>query len=88
MMFRLAFLLLSTAGLVACAPSRVCDEPQPYEAARPGPVIAVPDGLDELQAARQIEIPEASRKLERSPEDPCLDFPPVLRSEADDDEEE
>ena len=67
--------------LSACGSTRSCDKHQPYLEARPGPDLRVPDDLDELRASGRAEIPEASRQqLERGPDDPCLDFPPVLRS--------
>ncbi len=68
--------------LGACTGSRICDEPQPYEAAQPGRKIEAPDGLDDLRASREVEIPEASRRDERQEGEPCLDYPPILRTDS------
>ena len=80
MALRMTICALALALQAGCAPTRVCDEPQPYEAARPGPEIVAPDDLDNLQGSSRSVIPEAARAQERAPEDPCLDYPPVLRS--------
>ena len=86
--FRAVFCVALVSLLAACGSSQTCEKPQPYEAARPGPKISAPEGLDDLQADGQIEIPEASRENTRAPGDPCLDFPPVLRTASSDDEDE
>ena len=78
--------IAGAALVTACTGSRTCENPQPYEAARPGPDIKAPDGLDDLRAERRIEIPEPSRRHERAEGERCLDFPPVLRTSSDDDE--
>jgi uncharacterized lipoprotein len=71
--------------LSACSNSRICDDPQPYEAAQAGRKIEAPDGLDDLRASREIDIPEASRRDERQEGEPCLDYPPILRTDSSED---
>ncbi len=80
-----ASLLLPMAALLgACGGSQTCNKVQPYETARSGQKIEAPDGLDDLQTNQAVEIPEASSRKERKEGDPCLDFPPVLRTGTND----
>lgn len=80
--------LLSTLTLLigACGGTPACMEPQPYEASRLGNHIEVPDGLDPLTTSSQMTIPEVSPRPPRPQGSPCLEYPPTLETETDDDE--
>ncbi len=82
---RIALLVATATLITACGGSQTCDKPQIYESARPGQKIEVPEGLDPLPTDNEVPIPQASRKNERAEGDPCLDYPPVLRTSSDDD---
>ncbi len=79
---------LKVTGLVlvpfilgACGASSVCEEPRRYQTSEPGKRIEAPDGLDSLQAQRELTIPDASPRPPRPEGSPCLETPPVFRSE-------
>ena len=73
----------SLAGLClvlgACSSAQTCDEPEFYEAAESGRRIEAPEGLDNLQAYKELKIPEASPRPPREPGSGCIDRPPTLR---------
>ena len=74
----------------ACAADLTCDDPQLYQDAVEGRRVTAPEDLDNLQSAREIQIPRASPRDPRPPGSPCLDLPPTLSvgGSDDDDEEE
>lgn len=62
----------------ACGGTPECREPRPYEQARLGEPIRVPEGLDALDPGREMTIPEPSPRRERAANAPCLEYPPTF----------
>jgi hypothetical protein len=73
---RIAVCLLVAATLYGCGGNDTCDEPEPYQASIEGRRIEVPEGLTELQEARELKVPEASPLPSRPEDSPCLEMPP------------
>ncbi len=78
---KLTGLVLVPFLLGACGASSVCDQPRRYQASEPGKRIEAPDGLNSLPAHRELTIPDASPRPPRPEGGPCLETPPVYRSE-------
>ena len=74
--------LITTIALLtaACGGTPQCLEPQPYQRARLGESIRVPEGLDPLDPAREMTIPEPSPRPPRESGAPCLEYPPTLET--------
>ena len=77
--------LTSMAGIAlavgACGGSNLtCDDPQPYQSAREGTRITAPEDLDNLEASKEVPIPEASPRDPRPEGSPCLDLPPTVQA--------
>jgi uncharacterized lipoprotein len=76
------------AGMLACALSAcgggtmTCDKPQRYQSSHEGQRIVVPEGLDELETSSELAIPDASPREPRPEGSPCLELPPVYRSQS------
>ncbi len=64
--------------LAACGGTPECLKPQPYQQARLGQPIEVPDGLDPLDPSREMSIPQASPRSPRSASSRCLEYPPTF----------
>jgi uncharacterized lipoprotein len=62
--------------LGACGGTPVCEKPQLYQQSQLGKRIEVPEGLDPLQASREMTIPEPSPRDPRPAGAPCLEMPP------------
>lgn len=78
-------ILFAALAAGGCSSAPNCEEPQTYEFARSGKRIQAPDGLDELASVKEMTIPEASPRAPRAPGSGCLDRPPTLRIEDDED---
>ena len=63
----------------ACGSNLTCDEPQAYEFAEEGVRIVAPEGLDNLEASKEVPIPKASPRDPRPEGSPCLDLPPTIQ---------
>ena len=79
----------------ACGQQLTCDSPQPYQASIEVGRIQTPEGLDELNEGKEMDIPRASPQDPRPAGSPCLDLPPSIQSRdlrggggSDDDEED
>ena len=72
--------VITTIALLssACGGTPQCREPQPYQRARLGESIRVPEGLDPLDPAREMTIPEPSPRPPRESGAPCLEYPPTF----------
>jgi hypothetical protein len=83
-------ILVVSVTCVACGCSNVetCEEPAFYEYAEEGRRIEAPDDLDNLAAARELQIPEASPRPPRDRSEGCLDKPPTLRVQRPEEDEE
>ncbi len=57
-----------------------CDEPQAYQAAQRGSPVTAPDGLDPLDAFKEMPIPEAESEP-RPPGSRCITSPPAIRTQ-------
>lgn len=66
-------------ALAACGGDKplTCDEPQRYQASVQGQRIVAPQGLDNLEASRELEIPDPSPREPRPKGSPCLELPPA-----------
>ena len=73
---RFAFLVAMTAWVSACAGGVSCDTPQPYNAARLGEPLRVPDGMDAPVDSSVPVIPEGPVGDGRFPDGECLESPP------------
>jgi hypothetical protein len=72
---------MAVAALVgACGGNDACEKPEPYQASYEGKRITVPEGLDELSAAAELKVPEASPQEPRPTGSPCLELPPAYTS--------
>ena len=90
-MSRISTILLAGFSLVlgACSSPETCDEPQFYEFAEGGRRIEAPEGLDDLQAYKELRIPEASPGPPRDDgRSGCIDRPPTLRVDETEDEDD
>ena len=72
--------VITTIALLsaACGGTPQCQEPQPYQRARLGESIRVPEGLDPLDPAREMTIPQPSPRPPRESNAPCLEYPPTF----------
>lgn len=73
---RVVFLLAMTAGVSACAGGVSCDTPQPYNTAKLGEPLRVPDGMDAPVDSSVSVIPEGPVGDGRFPDGKCLESPP------------
>jgi len=73
-------LLSLVAGLTACGGQDEikCDEGSAYLAATQGPRIKAPDDLDDLEALKEMPLPEASPQQPRPAGSTCLERPPKI----------
>jgi uncharacterized lipoprotein len=74
-------LLLSlVAGLTACGGQSElkCEDSTVYSAAKQTPRVTAPDDLDNLEALKEMPLPEASPRQPRPAGSPCIEKPPVI----------
>ena len=76
--FRQTLLACVALFLAACGSNITCDDPKLYQQATEGQRVEAPEGLDDLQVNREIQIPRASPRDPRPPGSPCLELPPTL----------
>ncbi len=78
--------LFTLTGLAACGGTTdlSCDEEQEYQLAREAEPVRSPDDLDELDEFRRLPLPEAAPRPPREKGSPCLDLPPSILAEDDD----
>ena len=55
-----------------------CDDEGEYQRATRAPRIQVPEDLDNLDALKEMPVPEASPQRERLNEGACLESPPIV----------
>ena len=75
------FVLMSlVAGLTACGGQAElkCEEASIYTVATQGPRIKAPDDLDDLDALKEMPLPEASPRKPRAADAGCLQKPPSI----------
>ena len=70
--------LLIVTGLAGCggAADLTCDEPSRYQKAQQRERLKSPEDLDDLDAVREMPLPQANPAPERPAGSPCLDLPP------------
>jgi hypothetical protein len=79
---RVPVIATMTVLMAGCGGTPACLEPQPYESSQAGKRIEAPEGLDQLNAGREMTIPEASPRPPRADNAPCLEYPPSFGTEA------
>jgi len=74
------FLLSLVAGLAACGGQSEleCEESTVYMAAKQTPRVKAPDDLDDLDALREMPLPQASPQQPRPAGSPCIEKPPAI----------
>ncbi len=82
-LIRLSLLAPVLIALSACGGNQSCLEPQLYESAQQGEPIKVPEDLDELEARKELKIPEPSPRPPRAESDKCIDSPPAFGSSSE-----
>ena len=65
-----------------------CDDVRLYQLAAEGRRLETPEGLDELDEFREMPLPEASPRPPRPAGRPCLDLPPAILGQQEDDEDD
>lgn len=55
-----------------------CDDEGAYRQATRAPRVQVPEDLDNLEALKEMPVPEASPQREHSSEGTCLESPPII----------
>ena len=77
---RIPGIVVLLAALAGCGGDdnvvQTCDEVQFYQAAQQNPRVRAPDGLDELEQYKEMQIPEATTEQVRPPGSPCIELPP------------
>jgi hypothetical protein len=81
--FRSSALLGAALIAGACGGADVCEKPKHYQTSQPGKRIEVPEGLDSLNSAREMTIPEPSPRDPRPANAPCLEVPPSYGGDDD-----
>ena len=76
---RLILIMACTAVLTACGGIVPCTEPGLYESALQADPLLVPNDLDNLQAHKELKIPEPSPRPPRSEDAGCLESPPAFQ---------
>jgi uncharacterized lipoprotein len=80
--FGTILLLLLVGNLVACSKDKEdlrvsCDEPQPYQAVVEHERIVSPEGLDQLDKLKEMQIPTV--KISTPPTgSKCIEYPPSV----------
>jgi hypothetical protein len=85
-LFHFGVLLGISALLCGCGGVETCEELAFYEYAEPGKRVESPDDLDGLSVARELIIPEASPRPPRDLAAGCLDQPPSLRIDSEEED--
>jgi uncharacterized lipoprotein len=79
--FRLAIGIVLVMGLAACSKDvdMTCDEVRVYQLAVEGERVKAPEGLDDLDPLKEVQLPKASPRAERPPGSACVDRPPKVK---------
>jgi hypothetical protein len=80
MSLRLVILTMCMCVLASCGGAPTCDEERLYEASQLAEPVSVPDDLDNLQAQKELQIPEPSPRPPRAEDAGCLETPPAYIS--------
>ncbi len=58
-----------------------CNKPQPYQSAKTGAPLKIPDGLDAPEMTNTMKLPTLNEPAPppRKTKDPCLDEPPPFK---------
>ena len=77
----LAVLLLALGGCKTLRGVNNCRKPQPYQSARTGVSLKIPEGVDAPDTAGLLKLPVLNEPPppRRGPKDPCLDQPPPFK---------
>jgi hypothetical protein len=78
--FRLAIGIVLVMGLSACGKNidLTCDEVRVYQLAVEAERVKAPEGLDDLDPLKEVQLPEASPRAERPAGSACVDRPPKV----------
>ena len=77
---KLLVLVALMAGVSACSSNETCDDVKRYQLATEGKRLETPDDLDDLEALREMPLPEASPRPPPPEGSPCIDLPPSILS--------
>ena len=80
-LFRIVIGFILVLSLSACSKDidLACDEVQIYQLAVEGKRVEAPEGLDDLDPLKEVPLPEASPRAERSEGSNCIDRPPKVK---------
>jgi hypothetical protein len=76
----LASILAIGSFLAACSGSPKCESEGRYTLGREGKRIQAPDGLDDLESGKEMEIPRASPQVPREDTGKCIEAPPAIQT--------
>jgi len=77
---RLIVLAACLSVLASCGGAKTCDEERRYQSSQLVEPLQVPDDLDNLQARKELVIPEPSPRPPRPEDAGCLESPPAYIS--------
>jgi hypothetical protein len=87
-LFNISVVIISACFLVSCGKATVitelfdtnisCDEPKPYQSVVVHERVVSPEGLDQLDETKELQVPESSTSESLTSE--CIDYPPVIGS--------
>ena len=77
----LVVLLLALGGCKSLRGVNNCRKPQPYQSARTGATLKIPEGVDAPDTAGLLKLPALNEPPPppRGAKDPCLDQPPPFK---------
>ena len=78
---QIALLVIATAAITACGKDvdLTCDDVRAYQLAVPGKRVEAPEGLDDLDASKEVPLPKASPREQRPEGSNCIDRPPEVK---------
>ncbi len=77
----LSVFIVAGAGCKTLRGAGACHKPQPYQSARTGAGLKIPEGVDAPDTASLLKLPVLNEPPPppRGPKDPCLDQPPPFK---------
>ncbi len=77
----LSVFIVALGGCKSLRGANSCHKPQPYQSARTGATLKIPEGVDAPDSAGLLKLPVLNEPPPppRGPRDPCLDQPPPFK---------